>query len=95
MVDRDDTNLRASLVSSLQAVRAVAAGALEELATSTGLTLPISTEDAANSLLSLGISLGIQRALDPSISAQLITDGLRMLLMLAGATFQTAMPGSS
>jgi hypothetical protein len=36
-----------------------------------------------------------QQALDPSISAQLLTDGLRMLLMLAGATLQTAMPGSS
>jgi hypothetical protein len=51
--------------------------------------------DAASSLLSLGIGLGIQRALDPSISAQLIADGLRMLLMLAGATFQTTVPGSS
>jgi hypothetical protein len=57
--------------------------------------LPISTDDAASSLFSLGIGLGIQRALDPSISAQLITDGLRMLLMLAGATFQTATPSSS
>jgi hypothetical protein len=57
--------------------------------------LPISTEDAVSTLLSLGIGLGIQRALDPSISAQLLTDGMRMLLMLAGARFQTAMPGSS
>ncbi|MBB5160461.1 hypothetical protein [Mycobacterium sp. AZCC_0083] len=57
--------------------------------------MPISTDDAASSLFSLGICLGIQHALDPSISAQLITDGLRMLLMLAGATFQTATPGSS
>jgi AcrR family transcriptional regulator len=95
VVARDDAELRASLVSSLQAVRAVAAGALEELATSTGLTLPMSTEDAASSLFSLGIGLGIQRALDPSISAQLITDGLRMLLTLAGATLHTAIPGSS
>jgi hypothetical protein len=51
--------------------------------------------DAVSSLPSLGIGLGIQRALDPSISAQLLADGLRMLLTLAGATFGAAMPGST
>jgi hypothetical protein len=84
MVARDDAELRASLVSSLQEVRGPPLGS----------PCP-SRPRTPNSLLSLGIGLGILRALDPSISAQLITDGLRMLLMLAGATFQTAMPGSS
>lgn len=86
VVARDDAELRASLVASLQTVRGVAANVLGELATSAGVTLPIPTEDAASSLFSLGIGLGIQRALDPSISAQPLTDGLRVLLTLAGAT---------
>jgi hypothetical protein len=65
--------------------------------TADGSTPDTLTPCGANSrrAVCLGIGLGIQRALDPSISAQLITDGMRMLLMLAGATFQTAMPGSS
>lgn len=86
VVARDDAELRASLVTSLATVRGVAANMLETLVTTENLTLPISAEDAASSMLSLGIGLGIQRAIDPSISAQLITDGLRMLLTLAGQT---------
>src|SRR5882757_2337034 len=72
-IARFDADLRASLISSLQEVRAVVASSLDQMATSAGLTLPISTEDAVSTLLSLGIGLGIQRALDPSISAQLLT----------------------
>lgn len=84
VVARDDADLRASLVCSLGAVRSVVASLLEELTSSAGVTLPVSASDAANTLLSLGIGLGIQRAVDPSISAQPITDGLRMLLALRG-----------
>ena len=86
VVARDDADLRESLVTSLQTVRGVVANVLGELANSAGVTLPIPTEDAAGSLFSLGIGLGIQRALDPSISAQPLTDSLRVLLTLAGAT---------
>jgi hypothetical protein len=86
VVARDDADLRESLVTSLQTVRGVVANVLGELATSAGVTPPMPTEDAAGSLLSLGIGLGIQRALDPSISAQPLTDSLRVLLTLAGAT---------
>lgn len=86
VVSRDDAELRSSLVTSLSVVREVVANMLETLAETENLTLPTSAEDAASSLLSLGIGLGIQRAVDPTISAQLIANGLRMLLTLAGAT---------
>jgi hypothetical protein len=37
-------------------------------------------EDAASSILGLGVGLGIQRAIDPTISARVVTDSLRVLL---------------
>lgn len=39
--------------------------------------LPVPLEDIANLLLSAGIGLGIQRAVEPSVSAQPATDALR------------------
>ncbi|KAA0022656.1 TetR/AcrR family transcriptional regulator [Antrihabitans cavernicola] len=85
VASRDDPDMRASLVASLSTVRGVVATMLTSLADSLDLTLPLPADDAASSLLSLGIGLGIQRAVDPTISAQLVTDGLRMFLTLAGA----------
>ncbi|MFH5211294.1 TetR/AcrR family transcriptional regulator [Antrihabitans sp. NCIMB 15449] len=82
---RDDEELRAALVSALGIVRGMVVGLLESTTASIGVTLPMPVEDAASSLLSLGIGLGIQRAMDPSISARLVTDGLRTLLNYAEA----------
>ncbi|MEU8897044.1 TetR/AcrR family transcriptional regulator [Nocardia sp. NPDC048505] len=84
-IARDDPELQAALVSSLGAVRGAVAAQLQTLADSLDLALPMSAEDAATSVLSLGLGLGIQRAIDPSISARLITDAVRMLLELGAA----------
>ncbi|MFC9892236.1 TetR/AcrR family transcriptional regulator [Nocardia sp. NPDC127579] len=81
-VARDDPDLQAALVSSLSAVRGAVAAQLQTLADSLGLELPMPAEDAATSVLSLGLGLGIQRAIDPSISARLITDAVRLLVSL-------------
>ncbi|NMN95391.1 TetR/AcrR family transcriptional regulator [Antrihabitans stalactiti] len=83
VVARDDAELHAQLIAVLALVRGMVVTILETTTASMNLVLPIPVEDAASSLLSLGIGLGIQRAIDPSISARLITDGLRMLLSYA------------
>ncbi|NEW41854.1 TetR/AcrR family transcriptional regulator [Nocardia cyriacigeorgica] len=80
IVARDDPQLRAELVSSLDAVRGAVAAQVQILADSAGIELPLSAEEAAGAVLSMGIGLGIQRAVDPSLSARLITDAVRMLL---------------
>ncbi|WP_194817545.1 TetR/AcrR family transcriptional regulator [Nocardia sp. XZ_19_385] len=81
-VARDDPELQAALVSSLGAVRGAVAAQLQTLTDSLDIELPMSAEDAATSVLSLGLGLGIQRAIDPTISARLITDAVRMLVTL-------------
>ncbi|MGV9616316.1 TetR/AcrR family transcriptional regulator [Nocardia xishanensis] len=82
-LSRDDPELRAALVSNLGAVRGAVAAQLQILADSLGLVLPMPAEDAAATVLSLGLGLGIQRAIDPSLSARLITDAVRLLLSVA------------
>ncbi|QLY32039.1 TetR/AcrR family transcriptional regulator [Nocardia huaxiensis] len=79
-VARDDPILEAALVSNLSLMRGTVAAQLQSLADSLGIELPMSTEDAATSVLSLGLGLGIQRALDPSLPARLITDAVRVLI---------------
>lgn len=83
IVARDDPQLRAELVSSLDAVRGALAAQVQLLADSTGIELPLPAQEVAAALLSMGIGLGIQRAVDPSLSARLIIDAVRMLLSVA------------
>ncbi|MGW4247451.1 TetR/AcrR family transcriptional regulator [Nocardia sp. NPDC004722] len=83
IVARDDADLQAALVSSLSAMRGAAAAQLQALADSMGVVLPMSAEDSATTILSLGLGLGIQRALDPGISARLITDAVQAMLAAA------------
>ncbi|MCW4352248.1 TetR family transcriptional regulator [Hoyosella sp. YIM 151337] len=44
------------------------------------LDLGMSAEDVATALLSLGIGLGLQRAIDPEVSAGILTDTIRAML---------------
>ncbi|WP_405167069.1 TetR/AcrR family transcriptional regulator [Nocardia sp. NBC_01499] len=81
-VSRDDPALRAALVSSLSVVRGAVAAQVQTLADTMGIELPVPAEDAATGILSMGIGLGMQRAIDPSIPARLITDAVRLLVTL-------------
>ncbi|WP_378737526.1 TetR/AcrR family transcriptional regulator [Nocardia brasiliensis] len=81
-VSRDDPALRAALVSSLGVVRGAVAAQVQTLADTIGIELPLPAEDAATAILSMGIGLGMQRAIDPSIPARLITDAVRLLVTL-------------
>ncbi|QBS43136.1 TetR/AcrR family transcriptional regulator [Nocardia sp. CS682] len=81
-VSRDDPALQAALVSSLGVVRGAVAAQVQMLADTMGIELPVPAEDAATGILSMGIGLGMQRAIDPSIPARLITDAVRLLVTL-------------
>ncbi|MFI9406669.1 TetR/AcrR family transcriptional regulator [Nocardia sp. NPDC052316] len=81
-VSRDDPALQAALVSSLGVVRGAVAAQVQTLADTRGIELPVPAEDAATGILSMGIGLGMQRAIDPSIPARLITDAVRLLVTL-------------
>ncbi|GAB2718150.1 TetR/AcrR family transcriptional regulator [Nocardia thraciensis] len=80
IVAREDPRLQAALVSSLSLVRGMVAAQLQTLAEAIGTRLPMPPEDAATTVLSMGLGLGIQRAIDPSLSAGLITDAVRALV---------------
>ncbi|MFD7845804.1 TetR/AcrR family transcriptional regulator [Nocardia sp. NPDC059764] len=85
IVARDDPALQAALVSNLSLVRGTVAAQLQALADSTGLALPMPAGDAATAVLSLGLGLGIQRAIDPSLPARLITDAVRAMVLANGS----------
>ncbi|AYF75034.1 TetR/AcrR family transcriptional regulator [Nocardia yunnanensis] len=83
IVARDDPDLQAAITSNLGMMRGAAAAQLQALADSLGVVLPMSAADSATTILSLGLGLGIQRAVDPGISAGLITDAVRAMLAAA------------
>lgn len=76
---RHDERLRAELAQRDAAIRGAIAqlikSALEEFA----LSLPMPADDLAAALLSLGIGLGVQRAIDPSIPVRVLTNTIRMM----------------
>ncbi|QBJ95392.1 TetR/AcrR family transcriptional regulator [Rhodococcus sp. ABRD24] len=77
---RHDPDVQAALASTLGMAHGMVLALLNPLTEASGTTLPIPPDDAARSILSLGIGLGIQRAIDPTISARIVTDNLRALL---------------
>lgn len=83
IVAREDPALQAALVSGLDLVRGTVAAQLQSLADSLGLKLPMPAEDAATAVLSMGLGLGIQRTIDPSLSARLVTDAVRLMINTA------------
>ncbi|WP_026413545.1 TetR/AcrR family transcriptional regulator [Actinomadura oligospora] len=54
---------------------------LEEEARRRDLVLPLPPDELAEALLSLGIGLGLRRAVDPQLSPQALTDVLRLFLL--------------
>jgi AcrR family transcriptional regulator len=76
-----DPELSRALASRARGIRDVAAIAvatyMKELGP--GVTLPMSPEDVAVALLSLGVGLGMQRAIDPTMPVRVLSDLLRLL----------------
>lgn len=76
---RHDARLRDELAKRDESIRGVLATALADGATEFGITLPMPVADLATALLSLGIGLGVQRAIDPRIPARVLTDTIQAL----------------
>ena len=76
---RRDPQLRAALVERNRRIRDVIAGALRRTCDEQGLQLPMSFEDAAGALLSLGIGLGLQRSLSAELPVHVLSDVVRVI----------------
>jgi hypothetical protein len=70
--------VRAELASRDKAIRDTIADLLAGYAERFGITLPMPAGDAATALLSLGIGLGVQRAIDPTIPVHVLPDVIRL-----------------
>ncbi len=75
---RRDPEIRHELAVRDKAIRDTIAGLLTGYAEQFEITLPMSADDAATALLSLGIGLGVQRAIDPSIPVNVLPDVIRL-----------------
>lgn len=83
VLSRHDPELRDALTATLGVAREITVTLLKSFTDSLGVVLPVPAEDAAGGILSLGVGLGIQRAIDPTISARVVTDNLRVLLSVS------------
>jgi AcrR family transcriptional regulator len=68
-----------------EAVRGLIAAVIRSNAEEFGVTLPVSADEAATALLSLGIGLGLQRMVDPAIPVDALTGTARLLFGAARA----------
>jgi hypothetical protein len=75
---RRNPHVRAELAARDKAIRDAIAGLLTGYAERFGITLPMPADDAATALLSLGIGLGVQRAIDPTIPVSVLPDVIRL-----------------
>lgn len=82
---RRDPQLRAALEERNLRIRGMIAGALSTTCDRHGLTLPMDVDDLASALLSLGIGLGVQRALNPDLRVQVLSDVIRVMAGLPAA----------
>lgn len=81
---RSDEQLRGELAVRDKSIRELIAALVSTNSEEFGVDLPLPADDVATVLLSLGIGLGLQRTIDPSIPASLLTDVLRLFVRPAG-----------
>ncbi|MGH3433165.1 MAG: TetR/AcrR family transcriptional regulator [Thermocrispum sp.] len=77
---RSDQQLRGELAVRDKGIRDLIAALVSANSEEFGVDLPLPAADVATVLLSLGIGLGLQRTIDPSIPASLLTDVLRLFV---------------
>lgn len=77
---RTDQHLRGELAGRDKSIRDLIAVLVSANSEEFGVDLPLPADDVATVLLSLGIGLGIQRTIDPTIPASLLTDVLRLFI---------------
>ncbi|NEA21800.1 TetR/AcrR family transcriptional regulator [Actinomadura bangladeshensis] len=79
---RRDPALRAEVASGGRSWAGALRLLLEEEARRRDRPLPLPAADLADALLSLGIGLGLRRAVDPTLSPHALTNTLRLLLTM-------------
>lgn len=79
---RRDPVLRAALEERNDRIRGMIAEALRATCSEHGLHMPMPMEDAASALLSLGIGLGLQRSVAPSLPVHVLSDVVRVFVGL-------------
>lgn len=78
---RQDDVARRELAQRNAAIRMAVTGLLTEHAQEFGIELPMPAEDCATALLSLGVGLGVQRAIDPEVGVAVLPG---VIFLLAG-----------
>lgn len=76
---RQDEQVRRGLAERNVQVRDALAVLLTERARAFGIELPLSAEECATALLSLGVGLGVQRAIDPEVGVGVLPGVIRLL----------------
>ena len=76
---RRDPALRAAFAERGAAIRELLATLITAGAGKLGTVLPLPADRLATALLSLGIGLGLQRAIDPDVAVGTLTDVIRVL----------------
>jgi hypothetical protein len=77
-----------------EAIRAAVTALVVAEAESAGITLPFGAEHVAVAILSLGLGLGVQRALDPNVSVRPLGDVVRALVGTTQGKKKPASPKS-
>ncbi|GAB3928446.1 TetR/AcrR family transcriptional regulator [Kribbella albertanoniae] len=76
---RQDENLRRELAERNATIRNAAALLLGAHALEFNIKLPMPAADCATALLSLGVGLGVQRAIDPGVGVDVLPSVIRLL----------------
>jgi AcrR family transcriptional regulator len=76
---RRNRDLRAAYTTRGSAIRAALAQVLVGLSGELGTQLPMAAEELATAFVSLGIGLGLQRAVDHDLPVRVLTDLVRVL----------------
>ncbi|MPY57473.1 TetR/AcrR family transcriptional regulator [Streptomyces spongiae] len=80
---RHDDEIRHEITARVAAIREALAQLLEALAQELGASLAMPADQAAMTLLSLGIGIGVQRIADPTVPTAVLTDTLRLVLRMS------------
>lgn len=76
---RQDEHVRQELAARNSEIRDAVAVLLSRHADEFGIELPMSATDCATAVLSLGVGLGVQRAIDPDVSVAVLPAMIRIL----------------
>ncbi|WP_433336733.1 TetR/AcrR family transcriptional regulator [Spirillospora sp. CA-294931] len=82
---RRDPELRDRIAAGGRTWSAALRAVVEDEARRLGVTPPMPPAELADAFLSLGVGLGLRRAVDPALSARALTDVIRLLLVEAPA----------